>query len=233
MEEGSAIRQRLDTLPQLKEYRQRVESNDSDELCNHAEFDDAEIVSKFIKIAEEICNCDTSFLCPTSASETWAAVHCLLRDNGLAINNFDVPAFKTRKCQYKILCTLLCHALSDRCKKQHGYVGKVMSIGRSDVQQEIMRILQESAQLRNDDHDNYKTGDYSTFMEASAASLSASFEYKSDIATKRDRTDAFGDNNLNSDSPQRTKHLQVDRDDNSFEEVHNVGQHKSTDEDIL
>ena len=241
LEEGSAIRQRLDALrfwiydfPQLEEYRQRVAySNDSDELCNHAEFDDVEIVSKITEIAEEICDCEISFPRPTSASQAWAAIHCLARDYGLAINDFDASAFETRECQYKILCALLCHALSDRCEKQRDYVGKVMAIGRSDVQQEIMRILQESAQYRNDDDDNYETGDYSTFMEASAASLSASFEYESDIDTKRDMTEAFGDDNLDSDSPQRTKRLHVDRDDNSFEEVHNVGQHESTDQDIL
>ena len=61
MEEGSAVRQRLDALhfwlynfPQLEEYRHCVESNDSNELSNHAEFDDVEIVSKFIEIAKEI-----------------------------------------------------------------------------------------------------------------------------------------------------------------------------------
>jgi hypothetical protein len=150
MEEGSAVQQRLDALhfwlynfPQLEEYRHCVESNDSNELSNHAEFDDVEIVSKFIEIAKEICDCETSFPRPTSASEAWAAIHCLSQDNGLAIDDFDAPAFETRECQYKILCALLCHALSDRCENQRDYVGKVMAIGRSDVQQEIMRILKK------------------------------------------------------------------------------------------
>ena len=96
MEEGSAIRQRLSALrfwiynfPQLEEYHQRVVSNDSDELCNHAEFDDDEIVCKIIEIAEEICDCEISFPRPTSASQSWAAIHCLARDNGLAIDDFD------------------------------------------------------------------------------------------------------------------------------------------------
>ena len=150
MEEGSAIRQRLGALrfwiydfPQIEEYRQPEDSNDSDELCNHAEFDDVEIVCKIIEIAEEICDCEISYPRPTSASQSWAAIHCLARDNGLAIDDFDAPAFETRECQYKILCALLCHALSDRCEKQREYVGKVMAIGRSDVQQEIMRILKK------------------------------------------------------------------------------------------
>lgn len=229
--EGSATQQRLDALlcwlcdfPQLEAHHERV-----------ADFDDVEIVNKIIEVAEEICDCEIPPPRPNSASRAWAAIYSLARGNGLAIDDTDPPRFETLECQSKILCALVCHALSDRCEKQRNYVGKIMAMGRSDVQQEIMRIIQESAQYKNDDDDNNgDTGEYSAFMEASvAASVSASFELESDVDMKRDRIDAFGNDNLHSDSPQGKKRTQIGRDDIIFEGMHNVVQHRSADDDIL
>ncbi|KAL3808131.1 hypothetical protein ACHAXA_004577 [Cyclostephanos tholiformis] len=228
--EGSATQQRLDALqcwlcdfPQLEACHERV-----------ADFDDVVIANKIIEIAEEICDCEISIPRPTSASKAWAAIHGLARDNGLPIDDIDPPPLITRECQSRILCALLCHALSDRCERQRDYVGRIMAMGRSDVQQEIMRIIQESALYRNDDDDNNgDTGEYSAYMEASgAASVSASFELEGKIDTKRDRIDAFGDDNLHFDSPQGKKRPQVDRNGIIFEGMHNVVQHRSADDDI-
>ncbi len=201
-----------------------------------ADFDDVEIVNKIIEVAEEVCDCEVPPPRPTSASQAWAAIHGLALENSLAIDETDPPRFETLECQSKILCALLCHALSDRCEKQRDYVGKIMAMGRSDVQQEIMRIIQESAQYKNDDDDdnNGDTGEYSAFLEASgAASVSASFEFEGDLDMKRDRIDAFGNDYLHSDSPQGKKRTQVGRDDIIFEGMNNVVQHRSADDDIL
>jgi hypothetical protein len=152
--EVSATQQRLDALvcwlcdfSQLEAHHERV-----------ADFDDIEIVNRIVEIAEEICDGEVPSPRPTCASQAWAAIHSLTGENGLAIEDGDPLRFETLERQSKILCALLCHALSDRCEKQRDYVGKIIAMGRSDVQQEIMRIIQESEQYKNDDDDNDNDG---------------------------------------------------------------------------
>ncbi|KAL7541740.1 hypothetical protein ACHAXR_011183 [Thalassiosira sp. AJA248-18] len=224
---------------QLEAYRQEVNAIDSDDPeCSFSQFDDLQVLVKIMEITEEIC--DGKISSPTQrpsitcASQAWAAVHGLIRESGLAVEEFDDDdaRFGTRECQYKMLCALLCHALSDRCERQRDYVGRIMAIGRPDVQQEIMKILQENTQCSSDVEDNNETGDYSAFMEASVLNVSGSFEYESDnenpsVDMKRNRSDAFGGDSLGSDSlPQGKKRHHAEEEDDSFEEK--VGEQSTT-----
>ena len=220
----SALEYWLFEFPQLEGFReQQSDNNTNNDDINSGISDfgnNMNVVTKIIEIAEEICDCKitpSSATPITSSSEAWAAIHSLISENDLITIDDDndegiTNDYGTKACQYKILCALLCHALSDRCEKQHEYVGRIMAMGRPDVQQEIMRIIQENSSSNNngvgssDVEENNETGDYSAFMEASAAaSLSETFEYESDVEEmKRDRSEAFGNtdgNNHESDSP--------------------------------
>ena len=214
-------------FPKLEVFREQQHDNDDNNTNNDdinsgiSDFgNNMNVVTKIIEIAEEICGCKitpSSQTPITSSSEAWATIHNLISENDLITIDDDndegiTNDYGTKACQYKILCALLCHALSDRCEKQHEYVGRIMAMGRPDVQQEIMRIIQENSSSNNggggssDVEENNETGDYSAFMEASAAaSLSETFEYESDVEEmKRDRSEAFGNtdgNNHDSDSP--------------------------------
>ena len=235
----SALQYWLLDFPQLQDFRDQ-QQNDNDDITNNNDFgNNINVVTKIIEIAEEICDCKitpSSAATPiTSPGEAWAAIHSLISENDLiTIDDIDDDEdITTKECQYKILCALLCHALSDRCEKQHEYVGRIMAMGtRPDVQQEIMRIIQENSSSNNnnngggsssDTEENNETGDYSAFMEASAAaSLSETFEYESDVEEiKRDRSEAFGNTtgNKHSDSPKgkRFRHADDEGNDETFE----------------
>ena len=247
-------------FPQLEAHRQEINDGIDHDLQQHTfdQFDNVDIVTNIIDIAEEICGAgeeevisSSSQPTITSASDGWASIDNLIREHGLVTSEedeFDHDAeeknsFDTREGQYKILCALLCHALSDRCEKQRDYVSSIMALGRSDVQQEIMRILQENQGGNNgtssDVEDYNETGDYSAFMEASVLNTSGSFdeaesdneddntnssnENENTTTTKRDRSEAFGGENgsLGSDSPVGKKHHHAadeEEEDTFFEE---------------
>ena len=58
----------------------------------------------------------------------------------------------TDKCN--LLCILLCHALSPNCIHQHTHIAAIMNMkDRTNVQQEIMRIVQEQQQQQQQQQD--------------------------------------------------------------------------------
>ena len=105
---------------------------------------------------------------------------------------------------------MLCHAVSEKCEKRNEYIARIMGMNdRSDVQRELMRIIQENAQSSCAE-ENADTGDYSELMN-----LSAEFEddcdsdnlHDSTMDAKRGRewVDAFEENSGDSDMPQKKK----------------------------
>lgn len=64
----------------------------------------------------------------------------------------DNEAWNSNKC-ITLLCILLCHALSTNCNHQHTYVAAIMNMkDQTEVQQEIMRIVQEQQQQQQQLH---------------------------------------------------------------------------------
>ena len=177
-------------------------------------YNNLDSLSKLIKVAEEICDCESSSSSapsqPTSVLEAWACIHNLLNDCGISSEEFDEEDFESRECQYIVLSTLLCHALSSNCKNQKLYVGRIMGWNRPDIQQEIMAIVQENAHQGCSDTESCGelTGDYSVLMNASlATSTSIDLGYGIDTSCqKRDRDEAFGeDDEGDNDTPQEKK----------------------------
>lgn len=174
-----------------------------------SELNNLDSLSKLIKVAEEICDCESSSSAapqPTSVLEAWACIHNLLNDCGISSEEFDEEDFESRECQYIVLSALLCHALSSHCKNQKLYVGRIMGWDRPDVQQEIMAIVQENAHLGSDTESCGETGDYSVLMNASLASASIDLGYGIDTCQKRDRDEAFGQDEGDNDSPKGKRH---------------------------
>jgi hypothetical protein len=174
-----------------------------------SEFNNLDSLSKLIKVAEEICDCESSSSAapqPTSVLEAWACIHNLLNDCGISSEEFEEEDFESRECQYIVLSTLLCHALSSNCKNQKLYVGRIMGWDRPDVQQEIMAIVQENAHQGSDTESCCETGDYSVLMNASLASTSIDLGYGIDTCQKRDRDEAFGEDEGDNDTPQEKRH---------------------------
>ncbi|KAK1747431.1 hypothetical protein QTG54_001394 [Skeletonema marinoi] len=175
-------------------------------------YNNLDSLSKLIKVAEEICDCESSSPAPqpTSVLEAWACIHNLLNDCGISSEEFEEEDFDSRECQYIVLSTLLCHALSNNCKNQKLYVGRIMGWDhRPDVQQEIMTIVQENAHQGSSDTESCgETGDYSVLMNASLASTSIDLGYGIDISCqKRDRDEAFGeDDGGDNDTPVEKRH---------------------------
>jgi len=226
----TALHYWLFDFPQLESCRNQDDNNTNDVSVDNifTDFDNLDIVNKIINIAEEICDCCADDdEAPTSADEAWSIIHNLACEKGLLRKeDGDVNSNIDRDCQYNILCALLCHAVSDNCPSKKSYVSKLMSMGRPDLLQDIMAIIQGNNSCGSSDVED--TGDYSAFMEASAASLSETFEeYESDN-NKDDDIDMKGNNSgevdddnndMKSDSPQGKRLFEESRDD-----VH----HKST-----
>lgn len=262
----SALHYWLFDFPQLEACRSSAreddaaDDNDITVLDHSADFDNVDVVSNIVQIAKEICDHHDDDDCErddefspvqkhSSVSEGWAEIYQLLLDHENH-NNFDADAnFETRECQYNILCQLLCRALSERCPNQREYISRIMAFDRPEVQQEIMKILQDNnsnAAHRQDDgdgsdvenDDNNITGDYSTYTGdySAVTSPSAALEYGSDATAKRSRSEAFGDDDPESDSlnGQRNRvHIDDDDDDNLYEECaikHVTQYHRSAEE---
>jgi len=219
----TALHYWLFDFPQLESYRNQDDNNNDVSVDNiFTDFDNLDIVNKIINIAEEICDCYADDdEAPTSADEAWSIIHKLVCEKGLlSTKDGDVNNDIDKDCQYNILCALLCHAVSDNCSKKKSYVSKLMSMGRPDLLQDIMAIIQGNNSGGSDVED---TGDYSAFMEASSASLSETFdEYESD--NNMDDTDMKGNNSevdngdeeeMVSDSPQGKRLFEESRDDSS------------------
>lgn len=166
-------------------------------------------LSKLIKVAEEICDCESppSAPQPMSVLEAWACIHNLLNDCGISAEEFEEEDFESQECQYIVLSTLLCHALSSNCKNQKLYVGRIMGWDRPDVQQEIMTIVQENAHQGSDSESCGETGDYSVLMNASLVNSTIDLGYGIDTSCqKRNRDEAFGeDEEGNIDPPQEKR----------------------------
>ena len=171
------------------------------------ELSDLEILSKLIKVAEEICDCESSLPAPqpTSVLEAWACINNLLIVCGISTEEFEEEDFESRECQYIVLSTMLCHALSSNCKNQKVYVGRIMGWDQHDIQQEIMTIVQESAHQGSDNESCGETGDYSVLMNASLANASIDLGYGIDTRQKRDRNEAFGGGGEDNDTPQEKR----------------------------
>ncbi len=167
-------------------------------------------LSKLIKVAEEICDCESppSAPQPMSVLEAWACIHNLLNDCGISSEEFEEEDFESQECQYIVLSTLLCHALSSNCKNQKLYVGRIMGWDRPDVQQEIMTIVQENAHQGSDTESVGETGDYSVLMNASLANTTIDLGYGIETSCqKRNRDEAFGeDEEGDIDPPQEKRH---------------------------
>ncbi len=170
-------------------------------------YNNLDSLSKLIKVAEEICDCESSSPAPqpTSVLEAWACIHNLLNDCGISSEEFEEEDFESQECRYIVLSTLLCHALSSNCKNQRVYVGRIMGWDRPDVQQEIMTIVQENAHQGSDTESCGETGDYSVLMNASLASTSIDLGYGIDTSCqKRDRDEAFGEDDEEGDDDDET-----------------------------
>ena len=177
--------------------------DDGSELYNNLDS-----LSKLIKVAEEICDCESSSPAPqpTSVLEAWACIHNLLNDCGISLEEFEEEDFESQECRYIVLSTLLCHALSSNCKNQKLYVGRIMGWDRPDVQQEIMTIVQENAHQGSDTESCGETGDYSVLMNASLASASIDLGYGIDTSCqKRGREEAFGEDEEGDDNTPHEK----------------------------
>ena len=106
----------------------------------------------------------------TTAKEAWDDVQSILNNANLlpstrannsssGSNDDDDDDIETTtttwnddECKTNLLCVLLCHALSPNCEHQHTYVAAIMNMtNRTDVQQEIMRIVQERQQQQQQD----------------------------------------------------------------------------------
>lgn len=222
----TALHYWLFDFPQLESYRNQDDNNNDVSVDNiFTDFDNLDIVNKIINIAEEICDCYADDdKAPTTVGEAWSIIHNLVREKGLlSTNDGDVNNNVDKDCQYNILCALLCHAVSDNCKGKKSYVNGLMSMGRPDLLQDIMAIIQGNNSGGSSDVED--TGDYSAFMEASVASLSETFEeYESDN-NKDDDIDMKGNNSgkvdngdeeeMVSDSPQGKRLFEESRDDSS------------------
>lgn len=168
-------------------------------------------LSKLIKVAEEICDCESppSAPQPTSVLEAWACIHNLLIDCGISSEEFEEEDFESQECQYIVLSTLLCHALSSNCKNQKLYVGRIMGWDRPDVQQEIMTIVQENAHQGSDTESCGETGDYSVLLNASLVNSTIDLGYGVDTSCqKRNRDETFGEDDEEGDvdPPQEKRH---------------------------
>jgi len=240
----TALHYWLFDFPQLESYRNQDDNNTNVLSVDNifTDFDNLDIVSKIINIAEEICDCYADDdEAPTTVGEAWLIIHNLVCEKGLLSTRDEVVNNNVDKdCQYNILCALLCHAVSDNCANKKSYVSKLMSMGRPDLLQDIMAIIQGN-NASGSSSDVEDTGDYSAFMEASVASLSETFEeYESDnnkdddIDMKGDNSgdvDKDNDNNMESDSPQGKRLFEESRDDSSSSMVHHQSQSTSTEGD--
>jgi hypothetical protein len=157
----AALHAWLSDFPQLVALRPAA---DADAASRLAEFDRAEVATAVLAVAAEIYGDGDGAPPPASAARAWTAVRAAVRARGLAGDAADDDC-DTRGGRYRSLCALLCHALSDRCARQAEYVGRVVAGGRPDVQQELMRIIQENAPCGEDDDANV-SGEYSAFVDA-------------------------------------------------------------------
>eukprot|EP00984_Skeletonema_dohrnii_P031318 scaffold23656_cov75-Skeletonema_dohrnii-CCMP3373.AAC.1 len=62
-------------------------------------YNNLDSISKLIKVAEEICDCESSSPSPqpTSVLEAWACIHNLLNDCGISSEEFEEEDFDSRE----------------------------------------------------------------------------------------------------------------------------------------
>ena len=241
------------------QQQQQEEDDEEDGISNNGnskhniDYSSLEFAIIVIDIVKEILSCcnndntagrdndDEGGQCPASAGEAWVIIQNMIRENadaddGLVLNTDEEKKMMNDESLYNILRALLCYAISDKCAKQREYVRRIMQSGRDDVTRELMTIIQEHSHNSNNNSNNNssdveETGDYSVFMEASAAgSLCETFDaYESDVdntnsssTVKRDRSEAFGRSNNdeneegkkdNTNSPQGKRHHHDDTED--------------------
>lgn len=222
--ELSALVHWLFDFPQLAPLRGRAEDV---RVVGARMLDEPDVALGALTIAEEVCDSSVpSDRWPASAEGAWDAVRGMLDERGSSgVGNR--PESRGGRRHYETLRALLCLALSDRCGRQREYVGRIMAMGRPDVQQEIMRILQENAgQLQGGtDSDGEEVGeltaDYSVFLDATMdanETIDGGAGYESEGLmenSKRERVEAFGEEH--GDSPDgKKRHLADDEEKESL-----------------
>ena len=150
-----------------------------------------EVLSALVAVSAEICEQDEeAYAPPSSFGEATAAVLAIMQRRELSVGGDDDFV--------SLASALLCHALSDKCGRQHEYVCRIKAMDLV-VQKEIMDIIQESLSA-DCGSDVEETGDYSAFMEPEVshdASVADSLECDSmdDCAVKEDQMENSDDAN--------------------------------------
>ena len=135
-------------FPQLLPHRKNATVNLQ---CAHPE-----VLSAIVAVSAEICEQDEdSYAPPSSFGEATATVLAMMQRRELPVGGDDDFV--------SLSSALLCHALSDKCGRQHEYVCRIKAMDLA-VQKEIMDIIQESLRAHCNS-DAEETGDYSAFIE--------------------------------------------------------------------
>ncbi|EJK73739.1 hypothetical protein THAOC_04619 [Thalassiosira oceanica] len=165
-----------------------------------------EVLSAIVAVSAEICEQDEdNYDPPSSFGEATATVLAIMQRRELSVGGDDDFV--------SLSSALICHALSDKCGRQHEYVCRIKAMDLV-VQKEIMDIIQESLRANCSSDNVEETGDYSAFLGPEAshdASVADSLDCDSmddGCAAKEDQMEDVDDINeppAKSDDPPRGK----------------------------